>query len=269
MVTVQDLGRFGFCKYGIPQSGAMDRNSMRAANRLVGNDESHPVIEYALMGMQLEALENTVVGIAGATMKVNGQPIQSGSVVLEKGDMLELSPPEKVYAYLAIGGLIKAQNDFGSYSTYLMGRFGGIEGRALKTNDVIDTEGGLGLVEPVSKTPVHAQFSPVEIRFIKGPEADHLKDSLDQTTFTVDPSSNRMGIRLNGQALGCSISEIASSAVIPGTIQLPANGQPIILMNDCQTTGGYPRIGVVPIEDLGKLSQVRPGQSVVLYEVTE
>lgn len=201
-------------------------------------------------------------------MKVNDQPIQSGSVVLQKGDALELSPPEKVYAYLAIGGLIKAQNDFGSYSTYLMGRFGGIEGRTLKADDVIETE-GIGLVESVSDAPTQSQTNPVEIRFLKGPEANHLMDSLDQTSFTVDPSSNRMGIRLNGQTLGCAISEISSSAVIPGTIQLPANGQPIILMNDCQTTGGYPRIGVVPIQDLGKLSQVRPGQSVVLYEVTE
>lgn len=255
LATIQDKGRFGFRQYGIPQSGAMDIDSMKMVNSLVGNREDDPVIEFALAGMKLEAMEDTTAGLFGCGAKVNGQIISDLIVHLNRGDVLELLPPKAVYAYLSIGGLLKAKKDFGSYSTYVLGGFGGMDGRALKAGDILETNGKTsGSSIDQAQKEVSNVLKP--IRIMKGPEWGWLKESVENKTFSIDASSNRMGIRLAGSTLQCDGSEIASSAVIPGTIQLPAGGHPIVLMNDCQTTGGYPRIGKVLDEDLGRLAQI-------------
>jgi len=160
---------------------------------------------------------------------------------------------------MCIRDRLNAKNDFDSFSTYLMGKFGGFEGRALKVNDVLETTGNpesIGFDIQEKEIDEHNV-----IRFIEGPESYSLLDSLIGKSFTIDPSSNRMGIRLNG-SIESNLDEIVSSAVVPGVIQLPPEGQPIVLMNDCQTTGGYPRIATVIQEDLGKLAQIRPGKLV-------
>lgn len=262
LATIQDTGRFGFRKYGIPQSGAIDPEGMRIANQLVGNALDPPVIEFALGGMRLEVVEQTHIGVFGAGIKLNGAPLRMNAAVLECGDLVELTPPKLVYAYLALGGKVEAENVFDSCSTYLPGKFGGYKGRSLRKGDILGTTGAGSLQN------IEARPSPDNvIRFMKGPEWDALVEPFDSKEYKADPSSNRIGIRVNGDPLDCKIKEIKSSAVVPGTIQLPPNGQPIILMNDCQTTGGYPRIGKVLDEDLGKLGQVRGGLSVVLRKV--
>lgn len=256
MATIQDKGRFGYRQFGIPQSGVIDFDSMAIANFLVGNPNSHPVIEYALAGMKLEALEDTLVGVSGAEIKSDGQDITHSSIHLLKGNVLELSPPKKMYGYLAVGGLLKANKEFGSYSTYIAAEFGGIEGRALQIGDVLETDGDTLLEHRAVPNELKSVEEITTIRIMKGPEWSLLQELPTNKVFTIDPASNRMGIRLSGSTLKCDGSEIISSAVIPGTIQLPSNGQPIVLMNDCQTTGGYPRIGKVLEEDMGKLAQV-------------
>lgn len=257
MATIQDFGRFGYRRYGIPQSGAMDKQFMIAANQLVGNPEDYPVIEFALMGMELEAVEETVISVVGAELKVNGQ-VEQASVVTA-GDKITISAPTFVYGYLGIGGKVEAKEDFGSFSTYERAGFGGIEGRRLKAADDIISRGERGEKAKVI-IPQRDESKITDIRIMKGPEWDLLKELPETKSFRVDDSSDRMGVRLKGAKLDCDYREIASSAVIPGTIQLPADGQPIILMNDCQTTGGYPRIGKVIEEDLGRLAQLRPGR---------
>lgn len=264
MATVQDKGRFGFRQYGIPQSGAMDFSLMKKANYLVGNPDESPVIEFAMMGLKLEAIKPTIIGIAGASAKVNNEEITSKNYLLSVGDMLEISKPHGVYGYLGIGGLLEAQKDFGSYSTYIMAGFGGIEGRGLKAGDILETHDE-SVFEPTTLARQNLAPEPSTIRIMKGPEWSMLKESPEGKTFTVDAASNRMGIRLTGESLKCDGSEIVSSVVIPGTIQLPSNGKPIILMSDCGTTGGYPRIGKVIEEDMGKLAQVRGGDKVRFY----
>ncbi len=261
MSTIQDLGRFGYRRYGIPQSGAMDKELMGFANQLVGNPDHYPVVEFAILGMKLEAVEKTSVSVVGADLKVNGDPIKDAGLVLNQGDVLETSAPAGVYGYLGIGGKIEAQEDFGSVSTYVMAGFGGIDGRQLKAGDFLCSD--------LDQMEIHTtSFSdrevthPVKISIMKGPEWHVLRELPDTKIFQIDPSSNRMGIRLTGSQLENDSQEIVSSAVVPGTIQLPPNGQPIVLMNDCQTTGGYPRIGKVVEEDMGKLAQVRPGESI-------
>ena len=262
MASVQDIGRFGYRKYGIPQSGAMDREWMTAVNQMVNNPDAYPVIEFAISGISFEALAETTIAVVGAEVWVNDQAAPQ-AIKAVKGDQIRVSPPYQVYAYLSIGGLIEAKKDFESFSTYPLAGFGGIDGRYLKAGDEIET---LGSPMPNPDYPVvERKTSEVtEIRIMQGPEWASLKELPRLETFQVATSSNRMGIRLEGARLDCDYQEIASSAVVPGTIQLPSDCQPIILMNDCQTTGGYPRIGKVIDEDMGKLAQLKPGKSVRL-----
>ncbi len=263
LATIQDKGRFGYRKFGVPQSGVMDTQLMELVNEGVGNEEHLPVLEFALLGMKFQAVDTTLVAYAGCRAKINGQPTDELSVQLMPGDMLELSPPTRVYAYLAVGGAMKIEALFDSYSTYLPGSLGGLEGRALKAEDVLETEGNgcLHTKRPIEVSPSNT------VRFIKGPESHYRSGSLSHIRFRIDPSSNRVGVRLKGPVISCKIFEIKSSAVLPGTIQLPPNGQPIVLMNDCQTTGGYPRIGKVVNEDLRILAQTGPGKVIELKEV--
>ncbi len=259
--TIQDEGRFGYRQYGIPQSGAMDIRALHNVNHLVSNGPGWPVIETAIQGIKLEALEETTIAVTGAitSIEINDQQLpMNTSHQLSKGDILTISKPlDGVYSYLGIGGKLKANEDFGSTSTYLMAGFGGIEGRALKKGDVLETKEGKPFENHVIKREIETKEVET-IRIMKGPEWKLLKDLPERTIFQVDPSSNRMGIRLIGNPLDMISGEVLSSAVIPGTIQLPPNGIPLILMNDCQTTGGYPRIGKVVEEDMGRLAQLNP-----------
>ncbi len=261
--TIQDEGRTGYRQYGIPQSGAMDKSALHQANYLVGNELHFPAIEIAMQGITLEAVEPTVISLSGAEtyIKINGSNTDMRHPhCLATGDILSISNPiNGVYTYIGLGGSLNVCKDFGSHSTYTMAGFGGLDGRALKAGDILSTKRGKKC-EKRTLNAIRIESSPVQmIQIIKGPEWSMLKDSPERGVFKIDPSSNRMGIRLRGEAVEIEGEEITSSAVIPGTIQLPSNGQPIILMNDCQTTGGYPRIGKVIEADLGKLAQIRAG----------
>lgn len=267
MTTIQDFGRFGYRRYGIPQSGAMDKEWMIASNQLVGNPDFFPVLEFAMTGMKLEALEPTLVTVVGAAKKLNDKDCKNAFVQLAKGDVLQVAPPTFVYAYLAIGGKLKVQEDFESYSTYSRAGFGGIEGRGIRNGDILITTGKINKSKDIV-IPERRRNNPILINILKGPEWNLLKDYPGSITFKVDSSSDRMGVRLKGGKLDIDYKEISSSAVIPGTIQLPANGHPIVLMNDCQTTGGYPRIGKVIDEDMGRLAQLRPGSNLYFNTIT-
>ena len=266
LASVQDLGRFGFRKYGIPQSGAMDESFMVKANAAVANAEHAPVVEFALVGLTLEALEETTLGVVGASFSINGEIQEGISAVVESGDIVQLSAPEKVYAYISLAGEWKnLTKDFDSFSTYTPARLGGFKGRNLKNEDILETEAfGLGtkamaMEEGSNNTIFH---------LLKGPEWSKEVVSILTNSYTIDSSSNRMGIRLTGGTIHAVTKEIRSSATIPGMIQLPGSGQPIVLMKDCQTTGGYPRIAIVKNEELSGLAQIRAGETVrfKLYE---
>lgn len=273
LASVQDKGRFGYRRYGVPQSGAMDVQAMVQANWLVENEPSFPVIENALHRLSLVAEKPTTVGLTGALAEVT---INSNKVKMyqthkmKPGDILSVSTPMKgVFTYIAIGGQLIAKKDFGSYSTYPLAGLGGLNGTPLKPNDKLIAPHSIPFKKRHIKEPKIPKFSSQQvIRFMTGPEYPHLLTPLENPLFHIDPSSNRIGIRLNGETLMTSKKEILSSAVLPGTIQLPANGKPIILMNDAQTTGGYPRIGKVIDADIGRLAQIRHGQTVRFRQVT-
>jgi len=264
--TIQDEGRFGYRQYGIPQSGAMDLVAMHEANELVGNAPNFPVIETAIQGLVLEAMQDSIIGLTGAevSLTVNGNKApMNKSIQLKKGDTLTVSSPlAGVYSYLGIGGNLVATEDFGSKSTYLLAGFGGVSGQRLGKGDVLETKNAASFQERIIKKMTQPQSEIQTIRIMKGPEWSLLKDLPDRMVFQIDPSSNKMGIRLQGDPIGVDGKEIVSSAVIPGTIQVPSNGLPIVLMNDCQTTGGYPRMGKVIDADLGLLAQISAGRQI-------
>ena len=263
LASIQDEGRFGVRRYGIPQSGAMEVEAMHQANNLVGNPLSFPVVEFALNGFTLEAVEPTILGFAGASTQVivNNEVSKTNPISVASGDIVKVAAPaDRVYSYMSIQGLMIAKLDFESYSTYPLAKLGGLNGEYLRANDLLTTENALHK-QVISRAQKECSTT---IRIMKGPEWNMLREHPNIKQFTVSSDSNRMAIKLSGDHLDCQKVEILSSAVIPGTIQLPPGGYPIVLMKDCQTTGGYPRIAKVIDEDLGKLAQKRPGELVKL-----
>ncbi len=273
LATIQDHGRFGYRKYGIPQSGAMDVASLNQANYLVGNRRNSAGIEISLQGLILQAQAATAIALSGAEVvaKINETQISMyHSYELKPLDTLIISAPlNGVYTYLGIGGALQGQYDFGSIATYLMAGFGGLEGRPLEKGDELRTIDDPPFYKRSIAYEEEALFNKVIIRYMQSPESACLQTELDEMVFTIGRESNRMGIRLEGHAVSSEVKEIVSSAVTPGMIQLLPDGSPIVLMKDCQTTGGYPRIGKVLDADLGKLAQLMPGTSFTFKKVSQ
>lgn len=268
LTTVQDHGRHGYRKFGVPVSGVMDEHSYKLANWLVGNPQHAPVLELTLMGGTFEFHSDAVVGISGAEaeISVNDNPAASNkSIKIKKGDILDIGRVTSgCRLYLAIAGEWDIEKIMGSYSTCLSAKFGGMQGRALNKGDrlIWKSDQDKTVERTVPKKLLPHYSSSQKIRIIEGPEWNWLTEK-EQTTFlashySISSESNRMGIRLKNSLVlqQGRPDEMASSPVVPGIIQLPSNGSPIILMNDAQSVGGYPRIAKVIDADLWRLGQV-------------
>jgi KipI family sensor histidine kinase inhibitor len=280
LTTIQDAGRLGFRAFGMPAGGAMDFPSFCLANKLVGNQKDDAVLEMTFKGPVLEFVADTVVAVTGADMppRVNGMEMAINQLItIHSGDLLSFAGIKNgLRAYLSVKGGFDVPLAMGSRSTYLKGKVGGYKGRALEAGDEIEI--GMANANEISKMPENFPKSqpktlsrPATIRFIPGPESGQFSINgiriFLTSVFTVSPNSDRMGIRLQGPKVEhLSGADILSSGVIPGTIQIPGDGNPIILMNDCQTTGGYPRIGCVTREDLQLLAQLMPGDKIIFSE---
>ncbi|MEH7331246.1 biotin-dependent carboxyltransferase family protein [Neobacillus drentensis] len=263
--TVQDLGRYGYQQFGISPSGAMDPYSMQVANILVGNAKGEAVLEATVIGPGFQALSDMTIAICGGNFspKVDEREAPMWkSFLIKKGQILSLgSCKQGARAYIAISGGIDVPVVLGSRSTFLNGSFGGFEGRSLQKGDVLF---GSPMVKKPNKT-LHPNLIPqfkklISLRFIPGPHQNSFsKLSLEQfcsEEYVITPQSNRMGYQLKGPQLEHHIGpDIISDPVPLGGIQVPASGQPIILMTERQTTGGYTRIGTVISTDLPKLAQ--------------
>lgn len=275
LTTVQDAGRVGFQRYGMPVAGAMDPFAMAVANALVGNPPGAAVLEATLLGPTLRADSELVVAVCGAEMTpmVEGEPMGMWrSFRLAAGASLALGTAAVgTRAYVAVAGGFAVPMVMGSASTYLQGRLGGHEGRALRRGDVLpvgpapgEAAAGRRLVpEAIPRYPDEAR-----LRVVPGPEATSLDPVAWREPYVVTPQSDRMGYRLAGPAIGHAGAELLSDATPRGTIQVPPDGQPILLMVDRQPTGGYPRLGVVASVDLPAAAQLRPGQRVRFEPVT-
>ncbi|CEI81073.1 urea carboxylase [Oceanobacillus oncorhynchi subsp. incaldanensis] len=278
--SIQDTGRIGYQKYGIPTAGAMDTFAHRIANLLVGNPEEAATLEIMLMGPRLKFLQDAVIAVGGADLSaaVDGEPVCPWkSFRVYTGQILSFGKPvHGTYAYLAVSGGFYAETVMGSKSTYAQANLGGIEGRILQKGDRLSAEDknlkSIRAGRYLKKTdiPNYEQHRP--IRVITGPDISAFSDTIYQQflqeSYRITEQSNRMGYRLEGKALShVDKADIISDAVLPGTIQVPANGQPIVLLADRQTTGGYARIATVIAADIPQLVQKKIGAEVRFLSV--
>ncbi len=267
--TIQDGGREGYRKFGVPVSGIMDEQAYKLANEMVGNATNEPVLECTLKGGEYRFDEDAIAVLTGAPMnpQLNNEPVNLNAFFkVNRGDILKLGFAEKgCRTYVAIRGRWKVPKVMESCSACTMGNFGGLFGRALEKGDTISwekLEGDFDTREILSnQMPYYS--SKITVNFISGPEWNWLDEKTQNfflnTSFKVHTQSNRMGIRLRSdESIKVPDKQITSSGVIPGIIQLPPSGQPIILMKDGQTIGGYLRIGKVLDIHLNRLAQIPP-----------
>lgn len=278
MTTVQDLGRQGYLKYGFCASGAMDSDAARTANLLVGNAETQAVLEMTMTGITAIFNRDAVIALTGGdfTPLINNRPIpRYAAVAVQAGQILRC--PKAVTGarcYLAVGGGFDLPQVMGSQSTNLKAGVGGFQGRKLERGDLIPFRAADGATEGLEQRRITPPDIKPEItlRAILGPQSAQFTEAAFNAFFhqpyRVTAKADRMGIRLEGAKLSCRTAyDILSDATVPGSIQVPASGQPIVLMQDCQTTGGYAKIAAVITADLARLAQVRPGGLVRFRQV--
>ena len=276
LTSVQDMGRYGYGRYGVAPSGALDFFSLRIGNLLVGNAEDDAGLETTLMGLRIKALTDIVIAVTGGHLQPQrGQQSLKmwRSHVLMKDDILAFKGPLNGFrSYMAVSGGINSSLLMGSRSTNLPSGFGGIEGRGLKPGDILFSE-----LLPEQLQNAERQFNSEwipnyrdswSLRVVWGPHDDHFtnetRDMFLASTFKISPYSDRSGIRLQGPVIQSKTAvedSIISEGVISGAIQIPGDGQPIIILGET-VTGGYRKIAAVISADLPLLGQIKPGDDV-------
>lgn len=283
LTTVQDRGRRGLREYGVATGGVMDAAAHRIANLLIGNADNDATLECTLIGPELEFGADTLISVCGGDLgaMLDGRPLDLWCAAIARaGSVLSFSGRRSgCRAYIAMAGGIDVPQVLGSRSTDLMACFGGMGGRALRVGDEILTHppGRLSrqMEQRIAGEPRMARSAgrsirpriddELVVRIVSGPEHDRFSGAsravLTAGVFEVTAHSNRMGLRLRGPSLFLAgLYDLFSSPVAPGTIQVPPSGEPIVLMADHQTIGGYPRIASVITTDLPLLAQAAPGQ---------
>jgi antagonist of KipI len=285
LASVQDLGRTGFREFGVSSGGALDTFGLRVANLLVGNDEGAAGLEITLGGLQLRFEDERLVAWCGGEfdVRIGSKALPAGHAAhMQAGGELKFRRPQiGCRSWLAVSGGIDVPAVLGSRSTDLRAQFGGFQGRTLRDGDVIRLARRPGSSIPVttisSWTAPHDWVNPAKpkptLRFVRGIDWNRFNAStlqrLTSEAFTVSPDSDRMGVRLEGPELKrVDTTDLISEAVTPGTIQVPPSGKPILLLGDCQTIGGYPKIAHVITVDLGVAAQLRAGDHVRFSEVS-
>jgi biotin-dependent carboxylase-like uncharacterized protein len=271
--TVQDRGRTGYQHLGIPLSGVLDRFAFRVANLLAGNAEDCAVLEMTVIGPRLEALGEADVGLSGADLgaTLNGKPVPLWtSFRVAAGDMLAIQQFKSgCRAYLAVTGGIQVPRVMGSRSTYVGGKLGGFGGRPLRESDILSRGEG-DLLKTPRQMPgqwIPEHTDPIVLRAVAGPQDDFFDQGLDiffSSTFSVSTKADRMGYRLQGPVIThrqAAPKSIISEPSMPGSVQIPADGQPIVLLVE-QTVGGYSKIATVISTDLARIAQAIPGDPV-------
>ena len=288
LTSIQDNGRKGYQKFGVISSGVMDDYSATLANIAVGNNENEGVMEISLMGPSIFFEDDTIIAVTGgdlqATINTIDLPLRR-PVFIPKGSLLEFgSAKSGCRAYLAVCGGFDIPIVMGSKSTYFKAKIGGFQGRALQTGDTLPIATNKKTFEKLKKiltekidggicfsswflppSTILEREAVVPIRVTKGQQFNIFPDDAIETFFsssyTITPYSDRMGYRLEGEKVLLKEKfKMISEAVTFGSIQVPADGNPIILLADRQTTGGYPKIAQVAITDLTKIAQLMPGQ---------
>lgn len=296
LTSLQDLGRFGYQKYGVIASGGMDPFALRLANLLVGNEENEAVLEITLMGPTLLVEQDMLLALTGGDT-----PARIGDawlplwrpVFVKKGSVITFGGSRSgCRTYMAVAGGYAVPRVLGSKSTYLRAKIGGYQGRSLAADDVLAIGEPSDTCKPLVKQlmerardSTHAAtqwgigaellrfYGERSIRVVQGRHfslftEESQRDFFEQS-FVITPQSDRMGYRLTGPVLRLSRQEeVLSEAISPGTIQVPSEGNPILLMADRQTTGGYPRIAQVASVDIPVVAQCKPGDRIRFREIS-
>ena len=270
--TVQDLGRVGYQNIGVPVSGALDGFALRLANALVGNPQGVAALEILGSGPTIEIAADTArVALTGegASLRIGGESprvIAAGqSVMLRRGDVVQIAlGRQSACCYLAVEGGIAVPRVLGSASTYVRAALGGLNGRALQRDDVIPLAIECASERNELRAPAPPPAPDQPIRIVLGPQQKYFRKealaTLLDAEFRVSNDADRMGMRLDGPLLRHRRGwDIVSDAIATGAIQVPGSGQPIVLLADHQTTGGYPKIATVISADLPRLGRCRPG----------
>jgi antagonist of KipI len=279
MTTVQDLGRLAFLDRGVPLSGALDTFACRVANLLVGNPEDAAVLEITVMGPTLEVIAPADIALTGADMgmTVNREPIRGWrSAGVTPGDIIRIPRAASgCRAYLAVTGGIDVPPVMGSRSTFVRAKIGGVQGRGLIKGDILRRGAGSLLDRPRELPdewiPQYAR--EIALRALPGPQDDAFREGIDAffgASYEVTEQADRMGYRLRGPAVRRdqeSPESIVTEPTMPGNVQVPADGQPIILVVE-QTSGGYAKIATVITSDLPSVAQAMPGNTVRFERVT-
>lgn len=281
LTTVQDLGRFGSQSLGVPPSGAADPDALETANLLVGNDPGEACLECTLRGPVLEFTGPAAFSLCGgrAAARLNDAEVPLWETLYAKaGDVLSIGPAETgLRLYIAVAGGLDIPPVLGSRSTYARAGFGGWEGRALRAGDRIplraDPDARVVPARTVPEGERPEYPSEIRVRALPSHELDRFRpESVERffrDSYAVSPKSDRMGCRLEGAPLVHTRgADVVSSGVLTGTVQVPGDGLPIVLLADRQTTGGYTRIAHVIRADLSKLGQARPGDRVRFVRTT-
>lgn len=273
--TVQDAGRRGLRKFGIPQAGVQNKYQYELANVVLNNDLSMPVIEIRARGLKINFSTDHVLFFTGSEIKIRIDEAEVPTdrpIRVKKNQFLEvIQLTRNGTAYMGIQGRWQLDQAYGSYATDLLTPLPHILGRRLQSGDYLDilpTNLPIRFNERIcNEIKIQSKVNISVLRLLTAPESGLLteteKSTLEEIKFQIDVSSNSMGLRLNTERKDFMVEkEMISASVMPGTLQWPAGGQPILLLNQAQTTGGYPRIAQVISADLHKLSNLGPGDYV-------
>jgi antagonist of KipI len=277
LTTIQDAGRWGYQDRGMPIAGPMDTYSQRAANLLVGNLAGAAVLEVTLLGPELEFDSASTVAVSGAEFAItlDGRPFPCHTAVkVNPGSSLRFGERIRgARAYVAVAGGVLVPPVMGSRATHMASRTGGLEGRALKAGDVLPI-GELATGDRGWPRPLALPEGTAHVRVLPGAHISRFGvaalDRLASLVFRVSPQSNRIGYRLEGARIevDSGYGELISVSMPVGGIQVPGSGEPILLMSDRGTTGGYPVIAVAITADLPIAGQLAPGDSLTFLPCT-
>lgn len=282
LTTIQDAGRYGFGEFGVPPSGALDLFSLRVGNVLTGNNEEEACLEVAIMGLKLKTLHEVVFAITGGDLfpTLNGEPLEMWRThLMVEGDILSFKKLQRgCRSYLAIQGGFALPKIMDSKSTYLSGKFGGLEGRALRRGDILYTQDipasldKLGLRFPSEWIPPLKKETL--LRVVPGPQDHYFTkkgfETFSSASYQVTPHCDRMGVRLEGPSIErrSDVEEsIISEGLLSGAVQVPGDGKPMIILSET-VSGGYMKIATVISTDLPNVAQLKPGDRVQFKPVS-
>ncbi len=274
--TIQDAGRFGYQRYGVGPAGAMDKIALAVANMLVGNAPGEAAMEFTVLGGSFVVEGGPVrVALAGALadLKIDGEPVAAlTSATAEPGQTITVGPAKAgTFMVLAVSGGFDVKRDLGSRSFHLRGGLGGVERAPVRPGQTLPVAGAPHGPDLTATVP--PKVSAGAYRVVFGPQDDYFSEAGKATflseTYTVSAEADRMGYRLSGPVIEHAKGfNIVSDGIVTGSVQVPGSGEPIVLLADRQTTGGYPKIATIVSADLPRFVQQRPGSAMRFTAVT-